>query len=160
MKKKERALFVEKKLEELYPNPKAPLNHSNAFTLLIAVLLSAQTTDKRVNVVTKELFKLAPNPEKMLKLGEKKVYEYIKTCGLAPKKAKAIIETSKILLKKYKGKVPKELAQLEELPGVGHKTASVVVSEFFNVPAFAVDTHIHRLAQRLGIEQWQIGKAN
>ena len=147
MKKKERALFVEKKLAELYPNPKAPLDHSNAFTLLIAVLLSAQTTDKRVNVVTKELFKLAPSPEKMLKLGEKKVYEYIKTCGLAPKKAKAIIETSKILLKKYKGKVPKELAQLEELPGVGHKTASVVVSEFFNVPAFAVDTHIHRLAQ-------------
>ena len=151
MKKKERALFVEKKLAELYPNPKAPLDHSNAFTLLIAVLLSAQTTDKRVNVVTKELFKLAPNPEKMLKLGEKKVYEYIKTCGLAPKKAKAIIETSKILLKKYKGKVPKELAQLEELPGVGHKTASVVVSEFFNVPAFAVDTHIHRLAQRWGL---------
>ena len=127
------------------------MDHSNAFTLLIAVLLSAQTTDKRVNVVTKELFKLAPNPEKMLKLGEKKVYEYIKTCGLAPKKAKAIIETSKILLKKYKGKVPKELAQLEELPGVGHKTASVVVSEFFNVPAFAVDTHIHRLAQRWGL---------
>ena len=151
MKKKERALFVEKKLAELYPNPKAPLDHSNAFTLLIAVLLSAQTTDKRVNLVTKELFKLAPNPEKMLKLGEKKVYEYIKTCGLAPKKAKAIIETSKILLKKYKGKVPKELAQLEELPGVGHKTASVVVSEYFNVPAFAVDTHIHRLAQRWGL---------
>ena len=151
MKKKERALFIEKKLAELYPNPKAPLDHTNAFTLLIAVLLSAQTTDKRVNVVTKELFKLAPNPEKMLKLGEKKVYEHIKTCGLAPKKAKAIVETSKILLKKYKGKVPKELAQLEELPGVGHKTASVVVSECFNVPAFAVDTHIHRLAQRWGL---------
>ena len=151
MKKKERALFVEKKLAELYPNPKAPLNHFNAFTLLIAVLLSAQTTDKRVNIVTKELFKLASSPEKMLKLGEKKVYEYIKTCGLAPKKAKAIIETSKILLKKYKGKVPKELAQLEELPGVGHKTASVVVSEYFKVPAFAVDTHIHRLAQRWGL---------
>ena len=151
MKKKERALFVEKKLAELYPNPKAPLDHFNAFTLLIAVLLSAQTTDKRVNIVTKELFKLASSPEKMLKLGEKKVYEYIKTCGLAPKKAKAIIETSKILLKKYKGKVPKELAQLEELPGVGHKTASVVVSEYFKVPAFAVDTHIHRLAQRWGL---------
>ena len=151
MKKKERALFVEKKLAELYPNPKAPLDHSNAFTLLVAVLLSAQTTDKRVNVVTKELFKLAPNPKKMLNLGEKKVYEYIKTCGLAPKKAKAIIETSRILIKKYKGKVPKELAQLEELPGVGHKTASVVVSEFFKVPAFAVDTHIHRLAQRWGL---------
>ena len=151
MRKKERALFVEKKLAELYPNPKAPLDHSNAFTFLIAVLLSAQTTDKRVNLVTKELFKLAPNPEKMLKLGEKKVYEYIKTCGLAPKKARAIIETSRILLKKYKGKVPKELAKLEELPGVGHKTASVVVSECFDVPAFAVDTHIHRLAQRWGL---------
>ena len=150
-KKKEKALYIQKKLNELYPNPKAPLNHSNAFTLLIAVLLSAQTTDKRVNIVTKELFKRASSPEKMLKLGEKKVYEYIKTCGLAPKKAKAIIGTSKILLEKYKGKVPKELKLLEELPGVGHKTASVVVSEFFHRPAFPVDTHIHRLAQRWGL---------
>ncbi len=150
-KKKEKALYIQKKLNELYPNPKAPLNHSNAFTLLIAVLLSAQTTDKRVNIVTKELFKRASSPEKMLKLGEKKVYEYIKTCGLAPKKAKAIIGTSKILLEKYKGKVPKELKLLEELPGVGHKTASVVVSEFFHKPAFPVDTHIHRLAQRWGL---------
>ena len=150
-KKKEKALYIQKKLNELYPNPKAPLNHSNAFTLLIAVLLSAQTTDKRVNIVTKELFKRASNPEKMLKLGEKKVYEYIKTCCLAPKKAKAIIGTSKILLEKYKGKVPKELKLLEELPGVGHKTASVVVSEFFHKPAFPVDTHIHRLAQRWGL---------
>ena len=151
LKKKEKALYIQKKLSELYPNPKAPLNHSNAFTLLIAVLLSAQTTDKRVNIVTKELFKRASSPEKMLKLGEKKVYEYIKTCGLAPKKAKAIIGTSKILLEKYKGKVPKELKLLEELPGVGHKTASVVVSEFFHKPAFPVDTHIHRLAQRWGL---------
>ena len=151
LKKKEKALYIQKKLNELYPNPKAPLNHSNAFTLLIAVLLSAQTTDKRVNIVTKELFKKASSPEKMLKLGEKKVYEYIKTCGLAPKKAKAIIGTSKILLEKYKGKVPKELKLLEELPGVGHKTASVVVSEFFHKPAFPVDTHIHRLAQRWGL---------
>ena len=151
LKKKEKALYIQKKLSELYPNPKAPLNHSNAFTLLIAVLLSAQTTDKRVNIVTKELFKKASSPEKMLKLGEKKVYEYIKTCGLAPKKAKAIIGTSKILLEKYKGKVPKELDLLEELPGVGHKTASVVVSEFFHKPAFPVDTHIHRLAQRWGL---------
>ena len=150
-KKKEKALYIQKKLSELYPNPKAPLNHSNAFTLLIAVLLSAQTTDKRVNIVTKELFRKASSPEKMLKLGEKKVYEYIKTCGLAPKKAKAIIGTSKILLEKYKGKVPKELHLLEELPGVGHKTASVVVSEFFHKPAFPVDTHIHRLAQRWGL---------
>tara|TARA_B100000242_G_scaffold89435_1_gene60320 strand:- start:607 stop:1260 length:654 start_codon:yes stop_codon:yes gene_type:complete len=151
MKKKEKALYIQKKLNELYPNPKAPLNHSNAFTLLIAVLLSAQTTDKRVNIVTQELFKKASSPEKMLKLGEKKVYEYIKTCGLAPKKAKAIIGTSKILLNKYQGKVPNELKLLEELPGVGHKTASVIVSEFFHKPAFPVDTHIHRLAQRWGL---------
>ncbi len=151
MNKKERALFIEKKLNELFPNPKAPLNHKNAFTFLIAVLLSAQTTDKRVNIVTKELFKAAGNPEDMFKLGGDKVYEFIKTCGLAPKKAKAIIETSKILLDKYNGKVPKELSLLEELPGVGHKTASVVVSEYFKKPAFPVDTHIHRLAQRWGL---------
>ena len=146
MNKKERALFVETKLNELFPRPKAPLNHSNAFTLLIAVLLSAQTTDKRVNIVTKDLFKIAKTPKAMLNLGEKKVYNFIKTCGLAPKKAKAIIETSKILETKYKGQVPKDLLSLEELPGVGHKTASVIVSEFFKKPAFPVDTHIHRLA--------------
>ena len=151
MRKKERALFIEKKLNELYPNPKAPLSHSNAFTLLIAVLLSAQTTDKRVNIVTKKLFKAADNPKKMFKLGEKQVYNYIKTCGLAPKKAKAIIATSRILIEKYKGQVPDEIDLLEELPGVGHKTTSVVVSEFFNKPAFPVDTHIHRLAQRWGL---------
>ncbi|MDC3045744.1 endonuclease III [Gammaproteobacteria bacterium] len=151
MNKKERALFIEKKLNELFPNPKAPLNHKNAFTLLIAVLLSAQTTDKRVNIVTKDLFRAASNPLEMLKLGEAKVYDFIKTCGLAPKKAKAIIETSKILLDKHNGKVPKDLVSLEELPGVGHKTASVVVSEYFKKPAFPVDTHIHRLAQRWGL---------
>ena len=151
MNKKERALFVEKKLNELFPNPKAPLNHKNAFTLLIAVLLSAQTTDKRVNIVTKELFKLASSAESMLELGEAKVYDLIKTCGLAPKKAKAIIATSEILLNEYAGRVPKDLAALEKLPGVGHKTASVVVSEYFKKPAFPVDTHIHRLAQRWGL---------
>ena len=151
MNKKERALFVEKKLNELLPNPKAPLDHRNAFTFLIAVLLSAQTTDKRVNIVTKELFKKASNPKEMLALGEKKVYEHIKTCGLAPKKAKAIIATSKILIEKHNGKVPKEIIDLEELPGVGHKTASVVVSEYYKKPAFPVDTHIHRLAQRWGL---------
>ena len=128
-----------------------PLNHKNAFTLLIAVLLSAQTTDKRVNIVTKELFKLASSAESMLKLGEAKVYDLIKTCGLAPKKAKAIIATSEILLNEYAGRVPKDLAALEKLPGVGHKTASVVVSEYFKKPAFPVDTHIHRLAQRWGL---------
>jgi len=151
MNKKERALFVEKKLNELFPNPKAPLDHKNAFTFLIAVLLSAQTTDKRVNIVTKELFKKASSPKAMLVLGEDEVYEYIKTCGLAPKKAKAIIATSKILIEKYNGKVPKEITDLEELPGVGHKTASVVVSEYFKKPAFPIDTHIHRLAQRWGL---------
>ena len=151
MNKKERALFIETKLNELFPRPKAPLNHSNAFTLLIAVLLSAQTTDKRVNIVTKELFKKAQSPKDMLKLGEQNVYQFIKTCGLAPKKARAIIETSKIIEEKHNGKVPDDLALLEELPGVGHKTASVVVSEFFNKPAFPVDTHIHRLAQRWGL---------
>ena len=151
MDKKERALFIEAKLNELFPRPKAPLNHSNAFTLLIAVLLSAQTTDKRVNVVTKELFKKAKTAKDMYKLGEQNVYQYINTCGLAPKKAKAIIETSKIIEEKHGGKVPNELALLEELPGVGHKTASVVVSEYFGKPAFPVDTHIHRLAQRWGL---------
>ena len=151
MNRKERALFIEAKLNELFPRPKAPLNHTNAFTLLIAVLLSAQTTDKRVNIVTKELFKKAQSAKDMLKLGEQNVYQFIKTCGLAPKKAKAIIETSKIIEEKHNGKVPSELALLEELPGVGHKTASVVVSEFFNKPAFPVDTHIHRLAQRWGL---------
>ena len=143
MKKKERALFIETKLAELFPNPKAPLNSVNNFTFLIAVLLSAQTTDKRVNIVTAELFKKANTPTKMLALGEKKLYEFIKTCGLAPKKTEAIIETSKILKEKYGEKLPKDLFLLEELPGVGHKTASVVVSEIFNMPAFPVDTHIH-----------------
>ena len=151
MNKIERALFIESKLKELFPNPKAPLAHSNAFTLLIAVLLSAQTTDKRVNIVTRELFKNADSPKKMFNLGEKKIYDMIKTCGLAPKKAKAIVKTSEIILKTYQGKVPGDLAELEKLPGVGHKTASVVVSEHFNKPAFAVDTHIHRLAQRWGL---------
>ena len=151
MNKKERALFVEKKLNELFPSPKAPLDHRNAFTFLIAVLLSAQTTDKRVNIVTKELFKKASSPEEMLALGEKKVYEHIKTCGLAPKKAKAIISTSKIIVEKHNGKVPKTYEELEILPGVGHKTASVVMSQGFGNPAFPVDTHIHRLAQRWGL---------
>ena len=151
MNKKERALFIEKKLNELFPNPKAPLHHKNAFTLLIAVLLSAQTTDKRVNIVTKELFKAASSPKEMFNLGEAEVYAYIRTCGLAPKKAKAIIETSKIIIERHEGRVPKELHLLEELPGVGHKTASVVLSEYFKKPAFPVDTHIHRLAQRWGL---------
>ena len=153
MKKLERAEFVRKKLKKLYPKPKPPLNFSNPFTLLIAVLLSAQCTDERVNIVTKDLFKKAKTPKKMLSLGEKKVYEIIKSCGLAPKKSKAIIQTSKILIKNHNSKVPDNFNDLEELPGVGHKTASVVLNQAFGYPTFAVDTHIHRLAQRWGLSR-------
>tara|TARA_Y100000816_G_C26046752_1_gene548562 strand:+ start:669 stop:1322 length:654 start_codon:yes stop_codon:yes gene_type:complete len=153
MKKIERADFVRKRLAKMYPNPKPPLNFSNPFTLLIAVLLSAQCTDERVNIVTKDLFKKASTPKKMLALGEQKVFEAIKSCGLAPKKSKAIISTSKILIDKFNSKVPKNFADLETLPGVGHKTASVVLNQAFGFPAFAVDTHIHRLAQRWGLSQ-------
>ena len=153
MNRQERANFVRKKLKELYPNPKPPLNFSNPFTLLIAVLLSAQCTDERVNIVTKDLFKKAKTPKKMLALGEKKVYEIIKSCGLAPKKSKAIIQTSKNLIEKHGSKVPDNFGDLEKLPGVGHKTASVVLNQAFGYPAFAVDTHIHRLAQRWGLSK-------
>tara|TARA_S200000501_G_scaffold255326_1_gene239208 strand:+ start:153 stop:806 length:654 start_codon:yes stop_codon:yes gene_type:complete len=148
MNRKERALFIRKELKKLYKNPKPPLNFSNPFTLLIAVLLSAQCTDERVNIVTKDLFKVANTPKKMKDLGIKKIHQYIKTCGLAPKKSKAIFETSKILIEKYNSKLPQKIEELITLPGVGHKTASVVVNQAFGQPAFAVDTHIHRLAQR------------
>ena len=153
MNKQERAEFVRKKLKKLYPKPKPPLNFSNPFTLLIAVLLSAQCTDERVNIVTKDLFKKAKTPKQMLSLGEKKVYEIIKSCGLAPKKSKAIIQTSKILIENHNSKVPDNFNALEELPGVGHKTASVVLNQAFGYPTFAVDTHIHRLAQRWGLSR-------
>jgi len=148
MNRKERALFIRKELKKLYKNPKPPLNFSNPFTLLIAVLLSAQCTDERVNIVTKDLFKVANTPKKMKDLGIKKIHQFIKTCGLAPKKSKAIFETSKILIEKYNSKLPQKIEELITLPGVGHKTASVVVNQAFGQPAFAVDTHIHRLAQR------------
>ena len=148
MNKQERALYIQKELAKLYENPKPPLNFSNPFTLLIAVLLSAQCTDERVNIVTKELFKVANTPKKMRALGLRKIHKYIKTCGLAPKKSKAIYETSKILIEKYNSKVPKTIEELITLPGVGHKTASVVINQAYGYPAFAVDTHIHRLAQR------------
>ena len=151
MTKQEKANFIRKKLAKLYPNPTPPLNFSNPFTLLIAVLLSAQCTDERVNIVTKDLFKQAKTPKKMLSLGEKKVLEIIKSCGLAPKKSKAIIQTSKILIEQHQSKVPDNFTDLEKLPGVGHKTASVVLNQAFGYPAFAVDTHIHRLAQRWGL---------
>ena len=151
MKKTERALFIRHFLEKLYPSTPIPLNHRNIFELLISVLLSAQCTDERVNKVTPKLFKLANSALKMQKIDVKKVYEIIRPCGLAPKKSKAIIELSKIIVEKYRGIVPKKIELLEQLPGVGHKTASVVISQGFGIPAFPVDTHIHRLAQRWGL---------
>ena len=153
MTKKERAIYIQKELDKLYPNPKPPLNFVNSYTLLIAVLLSAQCTDDRVNIVTKDLFKLAKNPKDMLKLGEKRIYNIIKSCGLAPKKTKAILKTSKILCNKFNSRIPRDIETLETLAGVGHKTASVVVNQAFGHPSFAVDTHIHRLAQRWGLSK-------
>ena len=151
MIKSDRVAFIQNRLEELYPETPVPLDHLSHFQLLVAVLLSAQCTDARVNKVTPILFAVADNAVKMQKVSEKVVYDIIRPCGLAPKKSKAIVELSKILVTKYDGSVPKDLSQLEELPGVGHKTASVVVSQGFGVPAFPVDTHIHRLAQRWGL---------
>ena len=151
MRKRERSEKIREILNEYFPNPDVPLHHSDSFTLLIAVLLSAQCTDERVNSITPKLFKKAKNPEKMALLKEKEIYKIIKPCGLGPKKSKAIRELSRILVKKYDSKVPKNLEKLEKLPGVGHQTASVVMSQAFNIPAFPVDTHIHRCAQRWGL---------
>ena len=151
MTKSERAQIVLKILNKTYPETPIPLDHKDNFTLLVAVLLSAQCTDKRVNQVTPKLFKIASNPQKMSKLSQNQIYTIIKPCGLGPKKSKAIKELSSILLKKFNGQVPNNFKDLEALPGVGHKTASVVMSQGFGVPAFAVDTHIHRLAQRWGL---------
>lgn len=148
MSKKDKIKFIEDTLNELYPTTLIPLHHKDAYTLLIAVLLSAQCTDVRVNKITPTLFALADNPYDMAKVPVEKIREIIKPCGLSPKKSKAISELSKILIEKYQGEVPKSFEELEELPGVGHKTASVVMSQAFGVPAFPVDTHIHRLAQR------------
>ena len=151
MIKSERALIIKKILDKTYPRTPVPLNHKDTYTLLIAVLLSAQCTDERVNQITPALFKLAPNPKKMSQMSVEEIYEIIKPCGLGPQKSKAILQLSKMLIKKYKGKVPNNFSDLEKLPGVGHKTASVVMSQGFGIPAFAVDTHIHRLAQRWGL---------
>ena len=148
MNKKERVNYIISFLEKLYPKTPVPLNHKNNFELLIAVLLSAQCTDERVNQVTPELFNKANTPEKMSLLPVATIYDIIRPCGLAPKKSKSIQNLSKILKEKYDSKVPNNLVSLEELPGVGHKTASVVISQGFGIPAFPVDTHIHRLAQR------------
>lgn len=151
MHKKERAAFILNRLTELYPSPPIPLQHKDPYTLLVAVLLSAQCTDERVNQVTPALFDLADNPQDMAKVPVEEIYNIIKPCGLAPQKSRAISVLSQILVDKYNGQVPADMAALETLPGVGHKTASVVMSQAFGVPAFAVDTHIHRLAQRWGL---------
>ena len=151
MLKSDRAKFIMDFLEQTYPNTPVPLNNKNVFELLVAVLLSAQCTDERVNKVTPSLFKIADNPFDMEKIPVETIYKIIRPCGLAPQKSKAISNLSKILVNKFDGMVPKDINELEKLPGVGHKTASVVVSQGFGIPAFPVDTHIHRLAQRWGL---------
>lgn len=151
MTKKERAAFVVDTLEKLYPEVPIPLDHKDAYTLLIAVLLSAQCTDIRVNQITPLLFAKADNPFDMVKLSVEEIREIIKPCGLSPMKSKGIHGLSQILIEKYNGEVPADFAALESLPAVGHKTASVVMSQAFEVPAFPVDTHIHRMMYRWGL---------
>ena len=151
MRKAERVEIIIKRLEEIYPETPIPLDHQNDFTLLVAVALSAQSTDKKVNELTKDLFKYATTAEGIYKLGENKIYNQIKQLGLAKTKARNIYNLSKIIFIKYNNIIPNSFAELESLPGVGHKTASVVMSQAFGVPAFPVDTHIHRLSQRWGL---------
>ena len=151
MLKEERVAFIDRRLQELYPDPPVPLDHTNSYTLLIAVLLSAQCTDERVNQVTTALFQLADNPFDMAKQQVETIREIIKPCGLSPQKSKAIRRLSEILIEEHGGEVPQDFESLERLPGVGHKTASVVMAQSFGVPSFPVDTHIHRLAQRWGL---------
>lgn len=151
MTKKEKCDYIVEELERLYPETPIPLDHTDAYTLLIAVLLSAQCTDERVNKITPLLFKRANNPFDMIKLTVEEIREIIRPCGLSPRKSQAIFTLSEMLIEKYGGEVPDSFEALEELPGVGHKTASVVMSQAFDVPAFPVDTHIHRLLTRWGI---------
>jgi endonuclease-3 len=151
MTKAEKAEFIMFELERLYPTAPIPLDHFDAYTLLIAVLLSAQCTDKRVNTVTPELFALASTPEEMVKQDVESIREIIRPCGLSPRKSSAIHRLSEIIIDKHNGVVPKTFEHLEELPGVGHKTASVVMAQAFGVPTFPVDTHIHRLMYRWGL---------
>ena len=151
MNKRERAAFIQRRLAELYPSPPIPLQHRDPYTLLIAVLLSAQCTDARVNTVTPALFTLAATPEAMAAQDIAAVEAIVRPCGLGPRKARAIVELSRQLCEHHGGQVPADLAALEALPGVGHKTASVVLAQAFGIPAFPVDTHIHRLAQRWGL---------
>ncbi len=148
MTKKERAAYVLKRLNELYPNPAIPLDHKDAYTLLVAVLLSAQCTDKRVNLTTPELFARADNPRDMMRVPVEEIQAIIRPCGLSPAKAKGISGLSKIIVEEHGGVVPADMEALERLPSVGHKTASVVMAQAFGVPSFPVDTHIHRLAKR------------
>jgi len=151
MLKKDKVPFIINQLDKIYPEVSAPLKHSSNYTLLIAVLLSANTTDKSVNKVTPTLFAKANTPQKMITLDYDTIYSIIRPCGLGPAKSKAILGLSQILVDKYDGKVPKDFSALESFPGVGHKTASVVMSQAFDVPAFAVDTHVHRLMYRWGL---------
>ena len=153
MLKKDRAAHLHRRLEALYPETPIPLDHTSPYTLLIAVLLSAQCTDVRVNQVTPALFALADTPEKMMHVPVDEIRAIIRPCGLSPRKSAAISELSKILVEKHGSLVPANFADLEELPGVGHKTASVVMAQAFGVPAFPVDTHIHRLAKRWKLTQ-------
>ena len=151
MLKKERAAYVDQELDRLYPNPPIPLDHSDSYTLLVAVLLSAQCTDVRVNKTTPALWALADNPKAMAQVSAEAIREIIRPCGLSPRKSQAIRDLSQILMDQHRGQVPSNFEDLEALPGVGHKTASVVMSQAFGFPAFPVDTHIHRLAQRWGL---------
>lgn len=148
MTRAERAAYIDRRLEELYPKPEIPLDHTDAYTLLVAVLLSAQCTDKRVNLTTPALFAKARTPEAMARLSVDEINAIVRPCGLAPRKAEAIRALSQILMERYDGQVPRSFEELETLPGIGHKSASVVMTQAFGVPAFPVDTHIHRLAQR------------
>jgi endonuclease-3 len=151
MTKKEKAQYIQTELERLYPETPVPLDHSDPYTLLIAVLLSAQCTDERVNKITPHLFAKAKTPQEMVKLSIEEIKEIIRPCGLSPAKSKAIHRLSELLLEHHEGVVPNAFEALEALPGVGHKTASVVMSQAFGVPAFPVDTHIHRLLTRWGL---------
>lgn len=151
MRKAERAAVVMERLADLYPDPPIPLDHRDDFTLLVAVLLSAQCTDKKVNEVTPALFEVAGDPASMQELGEGKILQIIRPLGLSKQKAAALAKLSKIVVDSHNGQVPRTFEELEALPGVGHKTASVVMAQAFGVPAFPVDTHIHRLAQRWGL---------
>lgn len=151
MTRKDKAAFILQKLNELFPHPDIPLQHKDAYTLLVAVVLSAQCTDERVNTITPLLFARASTPAAMAKLDVKEIEDIVRPCGLAPAKSKGIHGLSQIITEKYKGRVPDTLEELEALPGVGHKTASVIMAQAYGVPSFPVDTHIHRLAYRWGL---------